>query len=317
MPFLTLLMDAYDFLLEESRLEKRLGEKPLWVIIAGLVLLNCLTVAFFLTRQEPTPVNNEVVATVGKAEITRQDWLSVMETRYGKDVLKELIDQKVIDTLAKKYDVKVSDEAIERELLLIKTMYGSTTDETTSEKEWKEQIKSTLLLEEILTKDVIVPEAEMKAYYDENLSLYRIPTSYHVSQIIVKTLEEAKRTIQELNQGSNFATLAMERSIDEFSASQGGDMGFIREEDENISEEFMAGVKKLSPGEWSEPIKATNGYAIALLHDRIKGKEYSYNEVKNEIRRLIALEQMDGHSNVDAFWNEVNVEWFYGEHSLD
>lgn len=298
--------------MEENRLEKRLGEKPLWVIIAGLILLNCLTVAFFLTKQEPTDVNNEVVATVGKAEITRQDWLSVMEDRYGRDVLKELIDQKVIETLAKDFGVKVSDEAIERELLLIKTMYGSTTDESTSEKEWKEQIKSTLLLEEILTKDVIVPEDEMKNYYEENISLYRIPTSYHVSQIVVKTEEEAKQALEELDQGSNFATLAMERSIDEFSASQGGDIGFIRKEDNNISAEFIEKVDKLDQGEWSDPIQVSNGFAIVMLHERVKGKEYSYNEVKNEIRRLIALEQMDGHSNVDAFWDDVDVEWFYG-----
>lgn len=298
-------------------MERRLGEKPLWVIIAGLILLNCLTVALFLIRQEPALDSKEVVATVGKTEITRQEWLSVMESRYGKDVLKELIDQKVVQTLAQKYDVKVPEEAIERELLLIKTMYGSATDETTSEKEWKEQIKSTLLLEEILTKDVVVPEEEMKAYYEENISLYQIPTSYHVSQIVVKSEKEAKQTLEELNQGSNFATLAMERSIDESSASQGGDIGFIREEDENISAELIENLEKLDPGEWSNPIEVDTGFVIVMLHERIKGKDYSYKEVKGEIRRLMALEQMEGHSNVDAFWKEVEVDWFYGENKTD
>lgn len=297
-------------------MERRLGEKPLWVIIAGLIVLNCLTVALFLNRQEPALDKKEVVATVGKTEITRQEWLSIMESRYGKDVLKELVDQKVIETLAQKYDVKVPDEAVERELLLIKTMYGST-DEATSEEDWKEQIRSTLLLEEILTKDVVVPKEEMETYYEENISLYQIPTSYHVSQIVVKSEEEAKQTLEELNQGSNFATLAMERSTDEFSASLGGDIGFVREGDENISADFIAQLEKLVPGEWSDPIEVNGGYAIAMLHERIKGKNYSYKEVKGEIRRLLALEQMEGHSNVDAFWDEVKVDWFYGENSKD
>lgn len=277
------------------------------MIIAGLIMINCLTVAFFLTRSGL----NEVVATVGKDEITRQDWLKVMEERYGKDVLKEMIDQKVIESLAKKYDIKVSDAAIERELLLVKTMYGS--DNSSNEEEWKKQIESSLLLEEILTRDVEIPEDELKAYYDENISLYKVPTSYHVSQIVVKTIDEAEQTLDELKQGSNFATLAMERSIDEFSATQGGDIGFIREEDTNISSDYLKALEKLKPGEWSKPIHVDNGYVIALLHEKIEGKNYRFKEVKDEIKRTIALEQMEGTSFAEDFWDELNVDWFYGE----
>lgn len=288
-------------------------KKQLWIIIAGLILINCLTVAFFLTKLEKSSGNSEVVATIGNEEITRQDWLKVMEAKYGKDVLKDLIDQRVIETLAKKYKIEVSDKAIDRELLLMKTMYGSTTSESSNEEEWRNQIKASLLLEEILTKDVKVPEEELKSYYEENKSLFTIPTSYHVSQIVVGTLEEAEQAIKELKNGSNFSTLAMEKSIDEFSAIQGGDIGFIRAEDESVNPNYIDTLEALKPGEWSKPIQIENGYAIALLHEQIEGKDYSFNEVKSDIRRLIALEQMEGHSSMDAYWDEVNVEWFYGE----
>jgi foldase protein PrsA len=290
-----------------------LEKKQLWIIIAGLILINCLTVAFFLTKLEKGLGNNEVVATIGNEEITRQDWLKVMEDQYGKDVLKDLIDQRVIETLAKKYKIEVSDKTIDRELLLMKTMYGSTTSESSNEEEWKNQIKASLLLEELLTKDVKVPEKELKSYYEENKSLFTIPTSYHVSQIVVGTLEEAEQAIKELKNGSNFSTLAMEKSIDEFSAAQGGDIGFIRAEDESVNPNYIDALEALKPGEWSKPIQIENGYAIALLHEKIEGKDYSFNEVKSDIRRLIALEQMEGHSSMDAYWDEVNVEWFYGE----
>jgi foldase protein PrsA len=290
-----------------------LEKKQLWIIIAGLILINCLTVAFFLTKLEKGLGNNEVVATIGNEEITRQDWLKVMEDQYGKDVLKDLIDQRVIETLAKKYKIEVSDKTIDRELLLMKTMYGSTTSESSNEEEWRNQIKASLLLEELLTKDVKVPEKELKSYYEENKSLFTIPTSYHVSQIVVGTLEEAEQAIKELKNGSNFSTLAMEKSIDEFSAAQGGDIGFIRAEDESVNPNYIDALEALKPGEWSKPIQIENGYAIALLHEKIEGKDYSFNEVKSDIRRLIALEQMEGHSSMDAYWDEVNVEWFYGE----
>lgn len=294
-------------------MERKWEKKQLWIIIAGLITINCLTVAFFLTKLGTGFGGNEVVATVGKEEITRQDWLKVMEERYGKDTLKELVDEKVIEAMAKKYDISISEEAVERELFLIKTMYGSTSNDTANEEEWRKQIKSSLMLEEILTKDVIVPEEDLKSYYDENINFYHIPTSYHVSQIIVKTEKEVEQAIEELENGSDFAVLAMERSIDESSAAQGGDIGFVRSDDENISEHYIKAVDKLKPGEWSEAIPVDEGFAIALLHEKINGKEYSFKEVKDEIRRVIALEQMEGESSVEAFWNEVDVEWFYGE----
>lgn len=296
-------------------MEKKRGEKQLWLIIAGLILLNCLTVAFFLTKEGSG--GREVVATVGKKDITRQDLLHILEERYGENLLKDLINQEVIETLAKKYKVQISDAAVEREMLLIKTMYGTTSHDSASEASFRRQIEISLILEEILTKDVLVPEEELKAYYDENHSLYEIPTSYHVSQIIVKTLDEAKRVSQELEDGSNFAALAMEKSIDELSAAHGGDIGVIQEGDSTFSDDYWESVRSLQPNEWSGPIKVEEGYAIVMLHEVIEGKSYPFEEMKNEIRRLIALEQMEDRSSVESFWDEVDVQWLYGDNNKD
>ncbi|MFE8704055.1 peptidyl-prolyl cis-trans isomerase [Cytobacillus sp. FJAT-54145] len=293
-------------------------KKQLWVIIAGLILLNCLTVAFFLTNQGQLATGNEeVVATVGKDTITREDWLNEIETRYGQDVLQDIIDGIVIKSMAEKYNIDISDKEIEQELLMVKTMYGSYGDDSANEEEWKEQIKNNLLLEELLTKDVVVSEEEMKAYYEQNSSYYHIPTSYHLSHIVVKTEEEAEQTLKELNQGSNFATLAMERSIDEFSANQGGDLGYITEEADHFSRNYLKVVEQLKPGKWSDAILTEDGYSIVMLHERINGKEFPYNEVKNQVRRQIALEQMDVAVSASAFWDELDVDWFYGKKSAE
>lgn len=296
---------------EERRLKR--GEKQLLYVVVGLILLNCLTVAFFLNKDEGTGGSKEVVAMVGKEEITRQDLVHILEEKYGKNVLKDLIDQEVIKTLAKKYKVDISEEAIDREILLIKTMYGAAAHGSSSEMEWREQIESTLLLEEILTKDVTIPEEELQAYYEENSSLFQIPTSYHVSHLVVKTMEDAVQALAELEQGSSFAALAMEKSIDELSASQGGELGFIHEGDSQFTSAYIKTVKGLKPGEWSEPVQVEEGYALLMLHEVIEGKSYPFKEMKNEIRRLIALEQMEGHSTIESYWDEVNVEWLYGE----
>ena len=274
-------------------------------------MTNCFTIAFFLTNGDKEVKAGEVVATIDHQEITRQDWLNEMEKRFGKDVLKELVDQKVIEQVATKYNVKVSENAIRRELLLIKTMYGTGSENSFDEEEWREQIRFSLLLEEILTKDVVVPEEELKDYYNHNSSLYSIPISYHLSQIVVKTESEAKQAFEELKQGSPFSTLAMERSIDENSASEGGDIGYVHEGGDRFNSDLFKEISQLEPGEWSEPIETAEGYAIVLLHEKIQGKDYSFEEVREEIRRQIALDQMEGVKSASTFWDEVNVQWFY------
>jgi hypothetical protein len=185
-------------------------------------------------------------------------------------------------------------------------------DWSAEQKKWKEQIKNSLLLEDILTKDVLVSKKEMESYYKENKSLFDVPTAYHLSHIIVKTKQEAKKALKELSQGSSFSALAMERSIEEFSANQGGDIGYISEMDDQYPEKYIQVAKKLKSGKWSNPIKVDQGYAIIQLHGVIHGKKYAYKEVKDQIRRQIAMEQMKTPASARTFWDEAKVDWFYG-----
>ncbi len=286
--------------------------EKLWLIIAGLILLNCLTIFLLLSKGDQG--NSEVVATIGKEKVTRQEWLNEMESRYGKEVLSELVDQKVIETAGKKYGVKISNKAVERELQMVKTMYGSAGGyQQADEENWQQQIKSDIILEELLTKDVHVSDKEMKSYYEQNKGQFILPDSYHISQIIVKTKEEAEQTLKELENGSKFPVLAMERSIDEFTANDGGDAGYINEKSERYSGDIFQTIKKLKLNKWSKEIKFEDGYAIFMLHEHVKGTEYTYKEVKDQIRRQIALAQMDAPVSAKSLWNEADVDWFYGK----
>lgn len=272
---------------------------------------------FFLAKVNElsgTAVSKEVVASVGSSEITRQEWLNELEVRYGKDVLKDMIDQKVIKEMAAKYNIKVSEKDVEREYRILQTTYSSPGEnKRTSEKNWKEHIRNSLLQEEILTRDVEVTEKEMKAYFEENKKLFTIPDAYHVSHIIVKSSNEAEKAIKELEEGSSFSALAMERSIEEFSANDGGDIGFIMEGEERYPSEYLKVAKKLKEGTWSDPIQVEQGFAIVKLEGKMKGKKYSYKDVKQQIRREIALEQMKNSASASTFWDEVKVNWFYGK----
>lgn len=293
-----------------------MGKKQLWMVIAGLIILNCLTIAFFFSQSGEVSgaAGDEAVATIGKKEITRQDWLHELETRYGKDVLRDLINQQVIQEMAKKEKIKVSDQEVNREFRLLQATNNSfNPGSKLDEKNWKEQIRNNLLLEALLTKDVNISEKEIQSFYDKNKHLFDVPEAYHVAHIMVKTKKEAEAAYNELKQGSSFSALAMERSIDEFTANEGGDLGYITEGDEQYPKLYIDTAKKLKKGKYSKPLQVDTGYVLLKLEKKISGEKFSYEEVKNQIRRQIALEQMKTPASATTFWKEAKVEWFYGK----
>jgi len=297
--------------------------KVLWTLIVSLVLLNCITIVYFMgdgkaaiatsTEVNARQETEEMVAQINGETISRQAWLSELEKRYGKQTLEDMIDEKVIKQMAEKYGIEISGDIIEREMTMIKTMYNPSDHGEIDEDLWREQIETSLLLEELVTKDVVISDEEMKRFYNENKDLYDIPKTYHLSHIVVKSEEEANQVRTELENGSSFAALAMEKSLDEFSANQGGDLGFIPIESDFVPEEYLDIANGLEINEWSTPIQIDDGYAIIMLHEMIDGVTYEFEQVKNQIKRQIAIEQVRGSLSVQPFWEEAGVTWFYGK----
>ena len=164
-------------------------------------------------------------------------------------------------------------------------------DGHTSEKDWTEQIRYQILLEQLLTRDAVVSEKEAKSFYEKNKDLYQYDDSYRIRHIVVKTKGEAENVLKDLKGGSSFEAVAAERSIDRYTSPYGGDLGFVTEEQESIPALYIQEAQKLQPDEWTkEPIETKNGYAIIQLKEKLDGRSFSYEEVKNQIKRQIAME---------------------------
>jgi foldase protein PrsA len=293
-----------------------LPKHKLRAIIAGLALLNLLTIIIFVIKPliiSKTVIGEETAAKVGSKDISRDAWMNELEKRYGEDVLEEMVDKEVVKQAAEKYKVKISDEELDRELKMMKTMYGTAGQNLNkSNDQLRQEIQSSLLLEKLLTKDVSVSETAMRSHYDNNKDIYRIPTAFHISHITTSTKKQADQVIRELEKGVSFDVLAMEKSLDEFTANQGGDMGYISQDNEQVSKEYITAAEKLKVKKWSDAIQTEDGWAVLYLHERIKGKQYEYDEVKDKIHRQIALEQIQAPVSGKIFWDEFDVEWFYG-----
>ncbi|MCY7906000.1 peptidyl-prolyl cis-trans isomerase [Bacillus inaquosorum] len=292
--------------------------RTIWTVILGVLLVCCIAVAYTLTKsQAGASPSGESIATIGGKSVTREEWLKEMEDQYGKSTLEDMINVRVVEQLAKKNDLKVSKSEIDREFLLIKAVNNSFyEDEHTTEKEWKDQIRYNILLEELLTRDIDISNSEMKSFYNKNKELYQFDDSYRIRHIVVKDEEEAREVLKELEGGSSFEAVAAERSTDRYTSPYGGDLGFVTEASDNIPSAYIEEAKTLNEDEWSEePIKVSNGYAVIQLKEKLKARTFSYAEVKDQIRRQIAMDQLGDKATVKTLWKEADVSWFYGEKS--
>ncbi|KIO58423.1 MULTISPECIES: peptidyl-prolyl cis-trans isomerase [Bacillus] len=292
--------------------------RTIWTIILGALLVCCIAVAYTLTKsQAGASSSGESIATIGGKSVTREEWLKEMEDQYGKSMLEDMINVRVVEQLAKKNNLKISKSEVDREFLLIKAVNNSFyEDEHTTEKEWKDQIRYNILLEELLTRDIDISNKELKSFYNKNKELYQFDDSYRIRHIVVKDEEEAREVLKELKGGSSFEAVAAERSTDRYTSPYGGDLGFVTEASDNIPSAYIEEAKTIKEDEWSqEPIKVSNGYAIIQLKEKLKARTFSFDEVKDQIRRQIAMDQLGDKATVKTLWKEADVSWFYGEKS--
>ncbi len=292
---------------------RRLKTGPLLVLLAVLFIGNLL---WFVSWLMPSEGKSEEVAAVKGEPITRQEWMAAMEEQHGRDTLLGLVNQKVMNTAAEEYNIKVSDKEIELELAMLRTAQDGTDMAlyTENQEMLREQVKSQLILEKVLTKDIVVADQKIKDFYEENQALYDVEDGYRTSMMVVESKSEAEAALKELENGSSFEALAREKSIDTASASLGGDIGYISLDQPAVDPAVAKAVQSVEVGKWSEPVALKSGrLAIVTVVDKAKGRKFSFEEVKEHIGRELALEQLPQSVTPEAFWKEFDAEWFYGK----
>lgn len=295
--------------------KKRLKTKPVLVVLSILLLGNLLWFIAWLIPNDTTKSNDsEEVASVAGKVITKEQWMASMESIYGKEVLLDIVNAEVMEAAAKKYKIKVTDDEVDLELALIRSTQDGVSLQTNDEDLVRKSIRSRLILEKVLAKDIVIEDEAIKAFYDNNKNLYNTATSYRTSVIYVSTEAEAEKVAKELENGSSFEGLARERSADPSSASLGGDIGYISEGNESVDKVLIDEIQKTKKGKWSKPITLADGrFAVAMVKSIFEGKSFSYPDVKDHIRRELALDQIPQSVTQEAFWKEFDADWVYSE----
>src|SRR5699024_10223928 len=258
-------------------------KKVLPSIVLVLLITNILTLILW-NRDKPEEVivdnddntvneidPKEPVATIEDTDISYAKWMQTLQNDYGKKHLKTMIDKSVVKTLAEKEGIEVSDKIIEREVALLRMTQGVMTKEELEKQQskWEEDIVYRYQLEALLTKDVSIPDEEIKAFYDDYHKQYDFKAATQFSHIVVSDLETAEKVEKELGDGSFFPMIEKEYSIDEDSRDQGGYMGFYDNTRQFLPDAYLDVTKKMEEHTYSEPIQTDEGYAIVYLHSKL------------------------------------------------
>ena len=297
--------------------QRRLKTKPALTLIAVLFLGNIFWfLLWLLPFGDGKKGDDEIVASVGKTDITKQQWMSQMEELYGRETLQTIINAEVMEQAAKKNKIEVSDKEIDLELKLMRSVQeaNDSTLFNLSDAQLREKIRAQLILEKVIAQEIVIEEGDAATYYEENKSLYNIETSFKTSVLVVATEEEAKKAREEIEKGSDFAVLARERSLHKTSASLGGEIGYITKGQEGVDTTITSAAGELPLGDISKPIKLEDGnVALVLVTDIIEGQSFTFEEVKSHIERELAIEQLSGSVTPEMFWSEFGATWFYGD----
>jgi foldase protein PrsA len=254
--------------------------RDLYAVIAAVVVVIGVAVAWVLVTRATA------VAIVNGERITSKDFISRMEDAAGTDVLDQMITETLIRQAAKKAKVTVSADKIESELGKIRDQFGASFSSVLAqygmtEEDLRKNIEMNLLVMEYSTKDLVITDEDLKAFFEENKDQYNTPEMVRASHILVDTEEEAKQIAQQLKDGADFATLATEKSTDTMSAAVGGDLDWFGRG--QMVEPFENAAFSLQVGQVSAPVKSDFGYHIIKLTDKKAAYEAVFEEVRADV----------------------------------
>ncbi len=268
----------------------------LWIVI-GLLLVCVIYLTFINFNQEEEP--DRILAKIGEYNITYQQLHNRLEQKYGKELLNQILDNEAIAQEGNTLGLTITNEEIAEELKRMQLGYDSEEQFYSSMKEQlgltKEDIKKDifykLLLEKIATYQIVITDEMVEAYIEEHPEEFKSQTQVRLLQIVVSTEADAEEVIKELLGGADFAKLAVELSIDEMTAADGGDLGWVELDDPFVHEEIMQSATPLMPGEISTPVKIEEGYAVIKVTEREEPDPQDEVKLKEVVRKELALNQ--------------------------
>ncbi|MBP2550144.1 peptidyl-prolyl cis-trans isomerase C [Neorhizobium galegae] len=151
--------------------------------------------------------------------------------------------------------------------------------------------------------ETLKPE-EVKARYDKEVAAMPKEEEIHARHILVKTEDEAKAIIKQLDEGKDFIELAKAKSEDT-SKSDGGDLGYFTKG--RMVPEFEEAAFALDKGAYTKtPVKSQFGYHVIKVEDKRDAQPPAFDQVEPQVRQIVMQEKYS--AIIDAAKADQKVE---------
>ncbi|WFS22213.1 peptidylprolyl isomerase [Rhizobium rhododendri] len=232
--------------------------------------------AAIVAFQAPAFAADAVVAKVGDLEI-HQSELDLAISNLDPQLAQLPDDQKKVAALSAAIDVK----------LLAKDALAEKLQDTPDFKTRMAYLQDRELHNAYFKKHVVdvVTDAEVKARYDKEVAALPKQEEVHARHILVKTEDEAKEVIKELEAGKDFAEVAKEKSTDP-NKSDGGDLGYFQRG--RMVKEFDDAAFSMPVGTYSKtPVKTDFGFHVIKVEDKRDAPPPPFDQVKDQVKQLV------------------------------
>jgi peptidyl-prolyl cis-trans isomerase C len=188
------------------------------------------------------------------------------------------------------YD-QLLDELIDQRLLALEAMRRGLdeTDETRRRiAAAQERILGNILVETVV--DSAVTEDAVRRMYEEQVDLVELGDEVRARHILVDTIEEAREIIDLLGNGADFAQLALDRSKDDTTRLEGGDLGYFTPDE--VTSAFARAAFDTPVGQVSEPFRSEYGWHVLKVEDRRADEPPTFEEMRPRIVRFMTFDEI-------------------------
>ena len=242
------------------------------------------TLLAFATLPQPVfaaeAAADAVVARVNGTEITEAD-LSQAALDFRDQIAQLPEDQRRTQLIQHLIDTKLAARAAETDGL----------DKDPAVQRRLQTVRDrTLQLEYVRTKVLAsVTDEALHKRFDDVLKTFVPKDQYQAAHILVKTEDEAKAIIADLDKGGDFAAIAKEKSLDPGSAAKGGELGFF--DPQQMVKPFGDAVVALKIGTYTEaPIQSQFGWHVIKLEATRKESPPAFEQVAPQLRQEMISE---------------------------
>ncbi|MDR3554233.1 MAG: SurA N-terminal domain-containing protein [Syntrophobacteraceae bacterium] len=238
------------------------------------------------------------------------------KSKIEREVLEQLIAEKLADSEAKRLHITVGDQEVEARIQQLMSMNHVTREQLKQKltangdslehmsKQIKESIARQQLMQRVLKSQVVITEQEIDAYMNahegqvaQEAQEATAPGKVHLALIVLPGSSAAvKKTglklVKELQGGADFRTLAIRYSKGP-AAQDGGDVGYMAPED--VAPFIAKAIQGLKNGQVSDLAQGPDGYYIVKMLDLASGHTSTTGSVSREKAREILYEQAMAH----------------------